>query len=242
MYPNHVSRLLLLAVILATTSAGLEANDKIVKGFGQVTDPDGDCKIEQGAKGSISITVPAVPHDLSYSGTNSGQNAPRVLREVEGDFIVRVKVVGKFEPGDTPAVEGKPIFQGAGLLLWISDNHFIRLERNIMRSGDTKYCFAPLLEQWKNRKFVGKTAPVEDSTFFKGNSTYLQLERISNEVTASISHDGSEWIANEPIKVKLPQKVSIGVAAINTANQPFKVQVDDYRLFVRKGDRAEEVE
>jgi regulation of enolase protein 1 (concanavalin A-like superfamily) len=239
---NRISRSLLISILIVLASlsyAWTAERDLVLKGWGRVIDPDGDCTFEAGAKGSVSITIPAIPHDLSYSKTNSGQNSPRVLQEVDGDFIIRVKVTGEFEPGEEPAVEGIPVFQSAGLLLWVDDNHFIRLERDIQKNGAEGICFAPLLEQWKNKRFVGETSPVESSEFFKGTSTYLQLERIGNKVTARISHDGTEWISYTPIQVQLPRKVSIGVVAINTAKQPFKVTFDDRMLFVRTNNGVE---
>jgi regulation of enolase protein 1 (concanavalin A-like superfamily) len=206
------------------------------KDWGRVIDPDGDCKIEVGE--SISITIPTTPHDLSFARTSGGRNAPRVLRDVEGDFVIQVKVVSEFDLGDAPSAANKAIFNGAGLLLWVDENHFIRFERNVMRSGDSKYCFAPLLEQWKNKRFVGKVSPVEDASFFEGNSTYLRLERSGNEILTSMSHNGLDWLPSKSIRVGLPRKLSIGVSAGNTSNKPFAVKFEDYKFFLRNTERA----
>jgi regulation of enolase protein 1 (concanavalin A-like superfamily) len=242
MWLARIDRILLPVVLLLICGqfASAAERDRRIKGWGRVVDPDGDCKIE--AEKNVSLTVPAGLHDLSFVGHSGGQTAPRILQEVDGDFIAQVKVTGDFELGDATAVEGKANFYGAGLLLWVNENHFIRLERNVMRSGGADSCYSPLLEQWKNKKFVGKPLPVSDVAFFKGKSTYLRLERIGKDVYASMSHDGTEWIACDPLEVRLPQKVSIGVSATNTSNKDLKVKFEDYKLFVREGDQAKPVE
>ena len=38
--------------------------------------------------------------------------------------------------------------------------------------------------------------------FFKGESTYLRLERKGDKVTASYSHDGKEWTEAKEITVE----------------------------------------
>ena len=52
-------------------------------GWGQATDPDGDCTIRQ-ADETVTIQIPATAHDLSIELNRI--NAPRVMKEVEGDF------------------------------------------------------------------------------------------------------------------------------------------------------------
>src|SRR3954468_24780799 len=94
-------------------------------GWGTPVDPDGDWPIRAG-DGKIPIGVPPGMHDLWYGRQEAARrfNAPRVLREVEGDFVAQVRVTADWGLG------GQPTFNGAGLLVWDSERQYIRLERN----------------------------------------------------------------------------------------------------------------
>ena len=54
-------------------------------------DPDGDCTIDL-KDGRLTIRVPGRPHGLDAEVDKL--NSPRVLREIEGDFIADLKVDG----------------------------------------------------------------------------------------------------------------------------------------------------
>src|SRR5438309_1058286 len=82
-------------VCIGTLAAGGEKKPKEIKGWGKVTDPDGDCTFKED-KGKLTITVPAGFHGLH---PKRAMNAPRVLREVEGDFTATVKVTCALKPG-----------------------------------------------------------------------------------------------------------------------------------------------
>src|SRR2546430_16518317 len=111
--------LVLLAV--GTLSALVHAvEDKEIKDWGTIADPDKDCTIKE-QKGALAITVPATSHDLGVE--HRLMNAPRVLRKVSGDFTVQVLVSGRVE-AEPPATVGDRLpFMGAGLLLGQAENH-----------------------------------------------------------------------------------------------------------------------
>jgi len=65
-------------------------------GWGLAIDPGKDCQFLSEAK-NLSLKMPGTWHDLN---PDSGKlNAPRVVRTVEGDFVVTAKVSGDFRPG-----------------------------------------------------------------------------------------------------------------------------------------------
>jgi hypothetical protein len=112
MFPKGVLISLLTVWLIATTSIAEEKKSRLIKGWGEVIDPDGDCTI-QSEKGKVTITVPDKNHNLAPL---IGQNAPRILQEIEGDFTLEVKVSGDFKPTDRSTLEGGRSFNGAGLL------------------------------------------------------------------------------------------------------------------------------
>jgi hypothetical protein len=76
-----------------------------LRGWGATIDPDGDCKFGLGGN-RLTITVPGTDHGL---GVERGQmNAARVLKEIEGDFIIQVRVSGNFPKGGEERRRGTP--------------------------------------------------------------------------------------------------------------------------------------
>jgi regulation of enolase protein 1 (concanavalin A-like superfamily) len=219
---------LAVSLLLATTACSMALVPPGEADWGKVTDPDGDCRVKA-EKGKLTITVPAKTHDLNPL---NGTNAPRVLRQVQGDFTATVKVTGDFKPGNVSTNPNGAPFNGAGLLLWQDANNFLRLERNNWWHPNlNKYiCYPPLIEYYKDGNYQSTNPEATAETFFKGNITFLRLERKGNKVTASYSHDGKQWTAVKEISVTLPQTLHVGVSAVNTANQPFTVVFEEFQV------------
>jgi regulation of enolase protein 1 (concanavalin A-like superfamily) len=203
-----------------------------IPGWGTVTDPDGDCNI-RAENGTVSMTLPG---DKVHTLGNflATKNSPRILREVEGDFTVQVKVSGVFDPGTEAAAgvraRGRNSFNGAGLLVWDSDQNFVRLERNIwVTSSGNSYGYTPLLEYWKDNEIAIGFGGGPDTA---GNvqCTYLRLSRQGDAIHVAYSRDGVEWTGRDPITVQLPKQVKVGVAAINSSKKPFEVEFSDFKL------------
>ena len=202
-----------------------------IPGWGEVTDPDGDCVVKADG-GIITITVPGTVHTLSNFDTK--KSAPRVMREVVGDFTVQVKVTGQFDPGgeaaEGVAARGRSSYNGAGILLWDSGNNYIRLERNAwVLDGGRRHSYSPLFEYWKDNKNTTPSAGRQKS-FFKGECTYLRMTRHGDNIRAAVSNDGVEWIETDSITTQFPNKVKVGVAALNSSKKPFTVEFSEFKL------------
>ncbi|HEV3258345.1 MAG TPA: DUF1349 domain-containing protein [Gemmataceae bacterium] len=224
-------RLLALSVAVCFIAGAAVVRDekpRTLKGWGKVTDPDGDCTVKAG-KGKITLTVPGGTHDLNAA---TGMNGPRVLKEVEGDFTAQVKVTGDFDPGDKAANPRTSPFNGAGLLVWQDEKNYIRLERNRWWVADQgKYaCYPPLVEYFQDGEYKGTDPDATTDDFFKGRSTWLKIERQGDKVIASYSHDGKKWAVAKEIEAALPKKVQVGVAAVNTSTQPFTVEFAESKV------------
>jgi len=198
---------------------------KTVPGFGQLVDPIGDCTVTE-KDGKVLLTVPAGNHNLSgYYPTNN--QAPRILKEVEGNFTATVKVSGEFNP---PARRNANAFNGAGLLIWDSVREFIRVERNVWVTPDSKHLsYTPLIEHWKNGKNM-TSRPGSERPFWKGKSTFLRVKRQGDEFTIGVSHDGNQWLDMDTVTAKLPHKIKVGIAAINNSDKAFTVEFCEFNL------------
>ena len=83
---------------------------------------------------TVVIEIPGKLHDLNADIDK--YNAPRVLREVDGDFDIQVKVVGEFKPGAKSLNPKSLPFNGAGIFVWRNSDNSIRLERAaVVRQG-----------------------------------------------------------------------------------------------------------
>jgi regulation of enolase protein 1 (concanavalin A-like superfamily) len=219
----------LAAYLIVGGVAAQEQKPQTIAGWGTVTDPDGDCAVKA-EKGKLTVTVPEGTHDLNPN--LGGMKAPRVLREVEGDFTALVKVTGDFTPGDKAASDNTSSFNGAGLLVWQDAKNYLRLERNAWWRPDLgKYgCYPPLVEYYKDGEYQNTNPDGTVEEFFKGRSTWLKVERQGDKLTASYSHDGKEWSVAKELTVNLARKVHLGVAATNTAAKPFAVEFEEFRV------------
>ena len=191
-------------------------------------DPNGDCTFENSGE-KLTITVPGTYHDLNVKDGRT--DAPRMVRDVEGDFTAQVRVSGDFHPSTTSSAPGQDSFLGAGLVLWSDAKTLVRLERaarhKMNRVQDAHW------EVWGGgqRKPIGLIF-----TRLGGEEAYLRLERRGDKVHASVSEDGTKWSTLDPLDIELPAKVKIGVAAISTSTTPFVPTFDQFQLKKGQGE------
>ena len=207
---------------------GDEPKPVVIDGWGSIVDPDGDCAIK-GDKFKLTIAVPGTAHDLHPTRV---MNAPRVLHEVDGDFSGTVKVTCPLNPGKKVVGKGATAGIYAGLLLWAGEKDFIRLERNArwQRGGSGKLVdFSPGFEYWKGGTQLFFN-PYTKPDFFKGDSTWLRLERKGTKVTAHHSLDGMAWSAFKELETALPHKVQIGVSVLNTGDTPVTAEFTEFKI------------
>jgi regulation of enolase protein 1 (concanavalin A-like superfamily) len=203
-------------------SADAEATGTTLAGWGEAIDPGHDCTITPGAPGSLTIAVPGTLHDLN---SDIGKfNAPRVVREVNGDFTAIVKVDGTFKPGAKGTSKTSVPVNAGGLFVWRDAENYIRLERMAMfRNG--KVTTAINFEEREG----GHRGAVHNKVVPNG-TIYLRLQRKGNQITASISDDGQVFEALRPIDTIWPSKLKVGLSAINSAADPMTVQFSGFSL------------
>jgi regulation of enolase protein 1 (concanavalin A-like superfamily) len=197
-------------------------DDNELKGWGTVVDPDGDCQFEA-ASGALRITVPASLHDLSAE--QGKVNAPRVMREVEGDFLIDVRVDGGIKPaGPCTRPSGLP-YSGAGVLVWLDEKNYIRLERAAVERDGKNAPYVNFEERHDGqRRGTGANVPE--------TATYLRLERRGDQLIGAFGPDGLRWTPLPPFSIAYPQTIRVGVAAISSSSQRFAAQLDALRLLV----------
>jgi hypothetical protein len=122
-------------------------------------------------------------------------------------------------------------FTGAGLLVWQDDKNYLRLERNRFWTEPNKSaCFPPLLEYFEDGEYQNTDPEVTQEPFFKEAWTYLRLERRGDNIKANYSDNGKDWTEVKKITTKFAAKISVGVAAINTSDNSFTAEYEEFKI------------
>jgi hypothetical protein len=198
----------------ASGGAGLEE-------WGTPVDPDGDCKIHP-ERNTLVIDLPNKRHDLTPFSRLF--NVPRVVRPMEGDFEMQVKVEGEFKPVGPPERPVDEASNAAGLLVLGEGEQHVILDRMAFIRKGTFITAVELAQRGEGGNRGRRNPQLGHGT------TYLRLARKGNQILASVSSDGKEWTALDPLESHLPDRVKVGVVAINTSKEPFSVTFSEFKV------------
>jgi len=192
--------LVMLALNVTATQAGekpvfakslfLDQFDKGVLGSGwKWIDPWDDSTLSFPRYSWIGI-VATPGNDLQ---PKANLNAPRLIRQVSGDFAIETKI-SKSQDGS---------FLSGGLLIWKDEENFIRFDRGTW-GLDTIFL----------QKREGGLFQHVGDWFFRDNPIHLRIERIGSHFNALFSSDGKKW--DEAAKFKFDQSdpLYVGLHAI----------------------------
>jgi RNA polymerase sigma factor (sigma-70 family) len=196
-----------------------------LRGWGVAFDPEDDCRFAV-VKDKLTLTVPRSVHAVAPE--LGRMNAPRVLQEVEGDFIAQVKVSGVFPERAASMVEGRRPYHGAGLLVFQDEKNFARLESAGMIYDEKHYQFANFEARLAGK--LGRQGDAEEHPLV-GVDCYLRLERRGDRLIASVSRDGVRWDALEPLTTRLGLRLLVGVTAGQNTSTGFSPTFSGYKLF-----------
>lgn len=191
--------------------------------WGEVIDPDDDCRLEL-VDGALEGEVPGSLHDLNVE--ISRNNAPRVLRPVQGDFQAQVKVAGSFHPGPVRTGPRSVPFNGAGLVLWLDDGNYVRLERAAMYRGDQVLG----LLMFESREHGATTQQHNLGRLDPSDDLWLRLVRKGDELSANFSRDGHDWEPLDPMRLDWPSRLLVGLDLVNSCGDPMTARFSDYRV------------
>ena len=217
-----------VAAVLMTPSAFAQNKPTAsLKGWGEVIDPDGDCRIGQEG-GTLSIAIPATLHDLSAEAGH--MNAPRVIKDIEGDLIAQVKVSGNFSHSGQRTSNRYLAYHGGGLVLWQDDRNYARLERAALLDQNGQVVHYANFEIRRGGRRLRTPANVR----LPDQSAFLRLERRQGKIFGSVSVDGVKWTAFDPFVIDPKGLLKLGVCAINTSTEPFTAQFSDLEVFKKE--------
>jgi regulation of enolase protein 1 (concanavalin A-like superfamily) len=192
-------------------------------------DPDRDCKFDI-KDDTVTIELPGGDHELDPKRDRF--NAPRLLVDVEGDFVVQVRVSASFCPSAKSSVKGEDPRVAAGLVLIPAEKNYIRLEYGAYRRNEKQG--KGFSNRMRGQQLGMKVEYVHWNP--KGwmpneEHIYLRIEREGNSIRNVLSPDGKTWERYNSSKgAKIPSKLKVGLAAYSTSTEPFKVRFDQFKL------------
>src|SRR5260370_19555269 len=218
--------MMLLVALGCISGFGALAQDKpalAVRGWGEVVDPDKDCRISvDGRKVVVAVAVAA--HD--FAGELKRWNAPCILTEVKGEFIIDVKVSGEFKPTEGSNIESRRGYNGAGILLIKDKDNHLSLQRGAVNL-DGKIRHYLNFELRKDAELAISLYEIE----LEDAGAYLRLERRGKKSYGMASKAGINWKAYHPIDVDFPEVLTAGVEVINSSRSVFTLPFYDSPIF-----------
>lgn len=166
-------------------------------------DPDGEFSPtkHEFKDNRLTMTIPTTK-DL-YGGNRT---APRLLKAVTGDFQIDARV--DFVPTHD--------YQGAGLLVYVDGDNYIRLERAFGGVGGGGSGIR--LDVRRKDKYEPLATPVEIPTIT--TSVNIKITRRLNVFSAYWREDEStEWHLIENVDTEFGDTVLAGVVGVNTADE-----------------------
>jgi serine/threonine protein kinase/regulation of enolase protein 1 (concanavalin A-like superfamily) len=183
-------------------------------------DPGGNSVHSVTDQGFLRLSLPSADRDL-YPANNL--NAPRLLQPITGDFTVETRI--RFNPTF--------FYEGAGILVWENETHFLRLDRGYadfsgfsfeQNANGTYTRILSLLQS------IGHPGPTVTATLVD-----LRLQRTGNTFTASWRDPSSSqsWqsLAETSIRFNSPSVGLILIAEAQSGNPPNVTTSADYDYF-----------
>jgi regulation of enolase protein 1 (concanavalin A-like superfamily) len=224
--------ILLVAVSLPVTAAPPPTETeaaKLKRLWGETSDPDKDCTFSLDGD-RLRISMPASVHSIDISGNR--KNAPRVLRDAIGDFVMNVKIVKTA----LPAGFGQDGLAGAGLI--ISDDEYVATFQRFHTRTVTADGIVGRAECYRFRnnyvdpdrlQNVARVAMSMSDLLPPGMAdkpVYLRLTRKGSEFTTATSPDGKTWVPDSKHVLELTSKVRVGVVANHSGNKPYEAEFE----------------
>ena len=198
-------------------------------------DPDKDCKIIQ-TEDMLTIELPGKAHDIVALGKL--RNAPRLVRDVKGDFRMDVRVSGDWSLSAASTLPGQSTYAGGGLLVILGDEkeRLIRLEYGLTQNVETGVprqgfyaCFRCLSFNPPSVVHMYKLFTADAGK----DNMHLRFECRENTLRAYYSTDGKKWVNyQEGMTYPLPMtaKLKVGLAGYSTSKERCKVYFDQFKL------------
>jgi regulation of enolase protein 1 (concanavalin A-like superfamily) len=212
---------LFLSPVLVAAPVPRDEAGRIPRIYGATHDPDKGAEFRNTGD-ALHLRVPPEPRLLA---AGKFVNAPRVWREVRGNFTVSVRVsfpIRPTVPDQHP--DAHAARAGGGLVVWLDDHHFLTLTRDEL-ADDGKPG-----ERYRSERY--REGSVQGSADYGAirQSVYLRIVRWEQKLSCSYSSNGKKWQPIGWYPIEWGDLLQVGVVAENGFKAPFEVTFDEYSL------------
>ena len=170
-------------------------------------DPRADCVLTRPSEGGVQIKVPP-NHQLWLPGGDV--SAPRLLRPIEGDFVLETHIAG--------GVEGR---KSGGLLVWQDERSYVRLELRAMNTQEGEVRLEVDREKRWSYGGLGR---------LKCEALTLRLERRGDRFSGYCTLDGEQWFSCGYVDLWMQDPVQIGIHATAPGSSSTSTRFTDLRI------------
>jgi regulation of enolase protein 1 (concanavalin A-like superfamily) len=180
--------------------------------------------------GRLTIAVPGTEQPHGLSSELGSASAPLAVQPVKGDFVITVKVDGRFQPGDVATERQRSAYMGAGLVVFADASNYVTLVRAALQwpgEQPQPYINFEIRVDGQLEKF-GQTG---DFPLDPDQPVWLRLERKGDQMLGAMSQDGVTWTYGQPKQLRNESwnqnAMLAGVAAISNSLAPFTPSYTD---------------
>jgi regulation of enolase protein 1 (concanavalin A-like superfamily) len=228
MFRTLLVALLVPVVALAAPVPKAAGGKKLSETFGEQVNPDSTCKYEPAGKDGLRIVVPTT-HPIEE--VDHGKTVrPHMIRKVEGDFVLTVRIQHTYKPeaGKAEAAKQKTMV-AAGIGFIDADdarNTFSVCHMNT-KSGD-KWTTSQLMQIMHRGGGSGSGSGGQPAA---GKPAYLRVTRKGEEVKSEFSGDGKKWQNFSTMKMNtLGPAVNIGPVACQSTDAEYSAEFTEYDI------------
>ena len=194
----------------------------LLAGWGEFIDPLGGGRVRVD-EDTIDLSAAGISAD--YWTDVGGRLAPRVLREVIGDFSAEVTVQPTFNLSQSWNRNPDSIYQSGGLLVDAGVQRWIRWEQAFSRRDN---------HTLHEETFRSGRASVDNRATKEWDSAKpvrLRLARHGDLFTTAWQQDGAAWIES-PAQRNLgwPQKIRVGLMVVNPCTRACSARFTDFKI------------
>ena len=222
------------AALLLFTCSGfigtfMMAAEPLPGGWGTPDDPERGATFTPDGK---DLVAELLPKALDFH-VNAKTNAPRVLAEVEGDFVMEVTVHPIPRPAGSHYTGSGLPWCSAGLVAMIDENNYVRLDRGGMPHGKaaTEH---QLVFDFAEGGSMKEGHMMRETAWEPEKPVRFRFECRGARLHAALSHDGEMWQPLYPKNIwRWPARIRVGVLALNTSTRPATMRFSDFKLTPR---------
>lgn len=208
-----------VAVASAAPVPPEDEKTKMARAFGAWSAPQRDCSyVLKG--GALRVALPAARRVLGTESVTSVDDAPRALREVDGDFVATVRVTVPTPDRDGLTPRG---YRSAGLLAWESDRRYFVLRHAAGDIEENRLAVWCHFHGDSNEDRIQRLRKSEDAA-------YLRLARTGTKLIGSWSRDGKVWKEFGTPEVMWGSKLKVGVVAENGTGSATEITFDEFAV------------